>query len=160
SINPEVSKQSGEQLYVDPRRVYATYKELFEKESQLPKDERMDFVSIVTPNFVHFDPAKMTLENGLNVVIEKPMTFSLEEAKELERLVEKTGLTLALTHTYSGYAMIKEAKAMVKAGKLGKIRKVLVEYPQGWLSRLSEREGNAQAAWRTDPSKSGKSGAM
>lgn len=160
SINPEISKQSGEQLHVDPKRVYPTYQELFEKESQLPKGERMDFVSIVTPNFVHFDPARMALENGFNVVIEKPMTFSLQEAKELEALVEKTGLTLALTHTYSGYAMVKEAKAMVSTGKLGKIRKVIVEYPQGWLSRLSEREGNAQAAWRTDPSKSGKSGAM
>jgi predicted dehydrogenase len=160
SINPEISKQSGEAFFIDPNRVYSTYQEMIEKESKLPEDQRMDFVTIVTPNFVHFDPAKMALENGFNVVIEKPMTFDLPEAIALKKLVEETGLTLALTHTYSGYPMIKEAKSMIKAGKLGKVRKIIVEYPQGWLSRLSEREGNAQAAWRTDPSKSGKSGAM
>lgn len=160
SINPEISKESGEVLFVDPTRVYTTYQEMIEKESQLPEDIRMDFVTIVTPNFVHFDPARMALENGFNVVIEKPMTFTLEEAKQLKQIVEKTGLTLALTHTYSGYPMVKQARSMVKENKLGKIRKVIVEYPQGWLSRLSEREGNAQAAWRTDPKRSGKSGAM
>lgn len=160
SINPEISRESGEALFIAPERVYETYQEMIEKESKLPEGERMDFVTIVTPNFIHFDPAKLALENGFNVVIEKPMTFDLAEAKALKKLVEDTGLTLALTHTYSGYPMVKEAKAMVKAGKLGKIRKVIVEYPQGWLSRLTEREGNAQAAWRTDPKKSGKSGAM
>ncbi|MCL4639455.1 MAG: Gfo/Idh/MocA family oxidoreductase [Pseudosphingobacterium sp.] len=160
SVHPEISRESGETLFVDPSRVYSTYQEMIEKESQLPEDVRMDFVTIVTPNFVHFDPARLALENGFNVVIEKPMTFTLEEAKQLRDLVEKTGLTLALTHTYSGYPMVKQAKAMVKENKLGKIRKVIVEYPQGWLSRLSEREGNAQAAWRTDPKRSGKSGAM
>src|SRR5690554_1409690 len=160
SIDPEISKQSGEALFINPDRVYSTYQEMIEKESKLPEEERMDFVTIVTPNFVHFDPAKMALENGFNVVIEKPMTFSLDEAVELKEIVEKTGLTLALTHTYSGYPMVKQAKAMVANGELGKIRKVIVEYPQGWLSRLSEREGNAGAAWRTDPKKSGKSGAM
>lgn len=160
SVNPETSKESGAALFIHPDRVYNTYQEMIEKESQLPEGERMDFVTIVTPNFIHFDPARMALEHGFNVVIEKPMTFDLEEAKILEKLVNKTGLTLALTHTYSGYPMVKEAKAMIKAGKLGKVRKIIVEYPQGWLSRLSEREGNAQAAWRTDPKKSGKSGAM
>ena len=160
SINPEISKESGVAFFINPERVYATYQEMIEKESKLPEGERMDFVTIVTPNFIHFDPARMALEHGFNVVIEKPMTFNLEEAKILQKLVEETGLTLALTHTYSGYPMVKEARAMVKAGKLGKIRKVIVEYPQGWLSRLTEREGNAQAAWRTDPTKSGKSGAM
>src|SRR3546814_6508995 len=118
----------------------------------------MDFVNIVTPNVGHFEPAKLALENGFNVVIEKPMTFTLEEAKELKEIVDRTGNILCLTHTYSGYPMVKQATAMIKAGALGKIRKVVVEYPQGWLSRLSEREGNAQAAWRTDPKKSGKSG--
>lgn len=160
SVHPDISKESGEVLFVDPSRVYATYQEMIEKESQLPEDVRMDFVTIVTPNFVHFDPARMALENGFNVVIEKPMTFTLDEAKQLKEIVERTGLTLALTHTYSGYPMVKQAKAMVADNKLGKIRKVIVEYPQGWLSRLSEREGNAQAAWRTDPKRSGKSGAM
>jgi predicted dehydrogenase len=160
SIDPQVSKESGEALFIAPERVYQSYQEMIEKESQLPEDVRMDFLTIVTPNFVHFDPARMALENGFNVVIEKPMTFSLEEAIELKKIVERTGLTLALTHTYSGYPMVKQAKAMVRNGELGKIRKVIVEYPQGWLSRLSEREGNAGAAWRTDPKKSGKSGAM
>jgi predicted dehydrogenase len=109
---------------------------------------------------IHFAPAKMALENGFNVVIEKPITFSLDEAKELKKLVEQTGLVLCLTHTYSGYPLVKQAKAMINDGVLGKIRKVLVEYPQGWLTKLSEREGNQQAAWRTDPKKSGKSGCM
>jgi len=120
----------------------------------------MDFLTIVTPNFVHFAPAYEALDNGFNVVIEKPMTFTLDEAKKLQKKVEETGLVLALTHTYSGYPMVKQARQMVKAGALGKIKKVVVEYPQGWLTRLTEREGNAQAAWRTDPSKSGKSGSM
>lgn len=160
SIDPQISKESGEALFVAPDRVYKDYKEMIEKESQLPEDVRMDFLTIVTPNFIHFAPAKMALEHGFNVVIEKPMTFSTEEAIELQELVERTGLTLALTHTYSGYPMVKQAKAMVANGELGKVRKIIVEYPQGWLSRLSEREGNAGAAWRTDPKKSGKSGAM
>jgi len=160
SIDPELSRQSGEQLFIDPSRVYSTYQEMIENECKLPADVRMDFVTIVTPNFVHFDPARMALESGFNVVIEKPMTFTLDEAKQLKEIVDRTGLTLALTHTYSGYPMVKQAKSMVKNNELGKIRKVIVEYPQGWLSRLSEREGNAQAAWRTDPKRSGKSGAM
>ncbi len=160
SVNPELSRQSGQALFVDPDRVYGSFHEMIEKERQLPADKRMDFVTIVTPNFVHFEPAKLALESGFNVVIEKPMTFTLAEAKELKALVEKTGLTLALTHTYSGYPMVKQARSMVKEGVFGKIRKIIVEYPQGWLSRLSEREGNAQAAWRTDPKRSGKSGSM
>jgi len=160
SIDPQISKESGEALFIAPDRVYLSYQEMIEKESQLPEDVRMDFLTIVTPNFIHFDPARMALENGFNVVIEKPMTFSLEEAIELKNILERTGLTLALTHTYSGYPMVKQAKAMIRNGELGKVRKVIVEYPQGWLSRLSEREGNAGAAWRTDPKKSGKSGAM
>ena len=130
------------------------------KESQLPADQRMDFVTIVTPNFAHFAPAMMALEHGFHVVIEKPIAFTLDEAKQLHQKVQETGLILCLTHTYSGYPMVKQARAMVTGGALGKIRKVWVEYPQGWLSKLSEREGNAQAAWRTDPKKSGKAGAM
>jgi len=102
----------------------------------------------------------MALDNGFHVVIEKPMTFTLDEAKELKKKVDETRLLLCLTHTYSGYPMVKQARQMVKNGDLGKVRKIIVEYPQGWLSRLSEREGNAQAAWRTDPKKSGKSGSM
>lgn len=155
SIDPEVSRQSAEELFVPANRVYANYEDMITKEAQLPEGERMDFLTIVTPNFLHFGPAKMALENGFDVVVEKPMTVTLEEAKELRAIVEKTGRTLCLTHTYSGYPMVKQAKAMVKDGHFGNIRKIVVEYPQGWLSRLSEREGNAGAAWRADPKKSG-----
>ncbi len=157
SVNPEIAVQSGKDLFVAEDRVYLDYKTMIEKEAALPEGERMDFLTIVTPNFLHFEPAKMALENGFDVVVEKPITVSLEEAKTLQEIVERTGKTLCLTHTYSGYPMIKQAKAMIKEGHFGKIRKILVEYPQGWLSRLSEREGNAGAAWRADPKRSGKS---
>ncbi len=160
SINPDIARSSAQLLYLPENRTYLNYEEMISKESQLPADERMDFVTIVTPNFAHFAPAKMALEHGFHVVIEKPMTFTLEEAKELKQIVDKTGLLLCLTHTYSGYPMVKQAKAMIRDGVLGQIRKIYVEYPQGWLSKLSEREGNAQAAWRTDPKKSGKAGSM
>lgn len=157
SVNPEIAIQSGKDLFVAEDRVYLDYKTMIEKEAVLPEGERMDFLTIVTPNFLHFEPAKMALEHGFDVVVEKPITVSLEEAKILQEVVERTGRTLCLTHTYSGYPMVKQAKAMVKEGHFGKIRKIVVEYPQGWLSRLSEREGNAGAAWRADPKRSGKS---
>ena len=160
SINPEIAKDSARSLFIPENRTYLTYDEMITKESQLPANQRMDFVTIVTPNFAHFAPAMMALDHGFHVVIEKPITFTIDEAKQLKKKVEETGLILCLTHTYSGYPMVKQARQMVKEGALGKIRKVWVEYPQGWLSKLSEREGNAQAAWRTDPKKSGKSGCM
>jgi len=160
SIHPETAIESGKMLFLPEDRIYLSYEEMIKKESELPVNERIHFVTIVTPNFAHFAPAMMALEHGFNVVIEKPMTLTLEEAKQLQQKVEETGLTLCLTHTYSGYPMVKQAKEMVKDGVLGKIRKIIVEYPQGWLSTLSEREGNAQAAWRTDPKKSGKSGCI
>jgi predicted dehydrogenase len=133
---------------------------MIKAEAKLPADKRMDFVTIVTPNFAHFAPAMLALDNGFNVVIEKPITFTLDEAKQLKKKLDETGLMLLLTHTYSGYPMVKEARQLVKKGVFGKIRKINAEYNQGWLSKLSEREGNAQAAWRTDPTKSGKSGCM
>ncbi|MBB5440896.1 putative dehydrogenase [Pedobacter sp. AK017] len=160
SVHPDVAKESGKMLFLPEDRTYLNFEEMIRKESQLPADQRIDFVTIVTPNFAHFAPAMMALEHGFNVVIEKPIALSLDEAKQLQQKVEETGLILCLTHTYSGYPMVKQARQMVKEGKLGAIRKVVVEYPQGWLSTLTEREGNAQAAWRTDPSKSGKSGCM
>jgi len=160
SINPEIAKDSGRSLFLPEDRIYLTYDEMIAKESQLPADKRIDFVTIVTPNFAHFAPAMMALDHGFHVVIEKPIAFTLDEARQLHQKVQETGLILCLTHTYSGYPMVKQARAMVTGGALGKIRKVWVEYPQGWLSKLSEREGNAQAAWRTDPKKSGKAGAM
>jgi predicted dehydrogenase len=160
SINPEIAKDSAKALFLPEDRTYLNYEEMITKERALPADRRMDFVTIVTPNFAHFAPAMMALDHGFHVVIEKPITFTLDEAKQLKKKVEETGLILCLTHTYSGYPLVKHARHMVASGALGKIRKVWVEYPQGWLSRLSEREGNAQAAWRTDPKKSGKSGCM
>ena len=160
SINPEIAKDSAKSLFLPENRTYLTYEEMITNEAKLPADERMHFITIVTPNFAHFAPAMMALDNGFHVVIEKPIAFTLDEAKQLKQKVEETGLMLCLTHTYSGYPMVKQAKQMVKNEAFGKIRKVYVEYPQGWLSKLSEREGNAQAAWRTDPKKSGKSGCM
>lgn len=160
SMHPDIAQESGRILFLPQDRIYNSYDEMFKAEAQVPADERMDFVTIVTPNFAHFAPAMQALENGFNVVIEKPITFTLEEALQLKQKLDETGLMLLLTHTYSGYPMVKEAREIVKSGKLGKVRKIYVEYIQGWLSRLSEREGNAQAAWRTDPSKSGKSGCM
>jgi predicted dehydrogenase len=160
SINPDIAKDSGKALFLPEDRTYLNYEEMIKKESQLPADKRIDFVTIVTPNFAHFAPAMMALNHGFNVVIEKPITFTLDEAKQLKKKVQETGLILALTHTYSGYPMVKQARAMMQENVFGKIRKIYVEYPQGWLSKLSEREGNAQAAWRTDPKKSGKSGCM
>lgn len=160
SINKEIAVDSGRSLFLPEDRIYTSYEEMLEKESQLPADKRMDFVTIVTPNFAHFAPAIMALDKGFNVVVEKPVTLSLEEAKKLNEKLEETGLTLCLTHTYTGYPMVKQAKDLIKKGTLGKIRKVFVEYRQGWLSRLTEREGNQGAAWRMDPKKSGKSAVM
>ena len=160
SVDPELATASGEDLFLDKNRIYLTYEEMLTKEAALPENERIDFVTIVTPNFAHFEPAMMALDKGFHVVLEKPMTLTYEQAIQLQAKVKETGKRLCLTHTYSGYPMVKQAKAMLKNGDLGTIRKVWVEYPQGWLSKLSEREGNVQAAWRTDPSKSGKSGSM
>lgn len=160
SVNPETAVESGKMLFLDEDRIYTDYKIMLEKEAAMPADKRIDFVSIVTPNFVHFDPAMMALEKGFNVVVEKPITFTLEEAMQLKAKVEETGLSLLLCHTYTGYPMVKQAKQLLKSGALGKIRKIYVEYPQGWLSTLLEAAGNAQASWRTDPKKSGKAGAM
>jgi predicted dehydrogenase len=159
SVNPEIAIASGHDIFLAEERIYTDYKTMLEKEAAMPKDKRIDFVSIVTPNFVHFDPAMMALEKGFHVAIEKPMTFTLDEAKKLKAKVESTGLTLLLTHTYTGYPMIKQARQMVSSGMLGKIRKVYVEYPQGWLSTFLEGT-NKQAAWRTDPKRSGIAGAM
>lgn len=160
SSKPDTAIESGKMLFLPEDRIYKSYQEMFTAESKLPADKRMDFVAIVTPNHMHFEPAMMALEHGFHVVLDKPMTFTLEEARQLQQKVKSTGLQLCLTHTYSGYPMVKQAREMVKNNAFGKIRKVYVEYPQGWLSTLSEKDGNKQASWRTDPSKSGKSGCM
>lgn len=160
SSDPEKSKASGEDFYLAPERVYTSYEEMILREKALPEGERMDFVSIVTPNHVHYGPAKMALEHGFHVVCDKPLAFNMEEALELEALVKKTGLLFALTHNYTGYPMVKQARDMIRSGALGAIRKVVVEYPQGWLATRVEETDSKQAAWRTDPSKSGIAGAM
>ena len=160
SVHPEISLVSGKSYFLPNERIYKTYKEMFVREAKLPEGERMDFVTIVTPNFAHFDPAMMALENGFHVVIDKPITFTLDEAKKLKEKLEETGLILALTHTYSGYPAVKEARERVQKGDFGKIRRIFVEYPQGWLSAKQEDMGNAQASWRTDPKRSGKAGCM
>ncbi len=160
SSNPQLSKSSGMEWYLSDNRVYGSYPEMFEKEKKLPQGQRMDFVSIVTPNHLHYEPAKMALEGGFHVVCDKPLSFNLKEAEELESLVGRTGLLFGLTHTYTGYPMVKQARNLIMSGKFGKIRKVVVEYPQGWLSTSIELSGQKQASWRTDPAKSGKAGAI
>ncbi|WP_313265560.1 Gfo/Idh/MocA family oxidoreductase [Sphingobacterium sp.] len=159
SSDPLVAKESGELLGLPKERVYASYREMIVRESELSPDDRMNFVSIVTPNFAHFEPAMMALEYGFHVVLEKPMTFTLEQALLLQKKVEETGLMLCVTYTYSAYPMVKQARQLVRDGQLGTIRKIMVEYPQGWLSKMIEN-GLSLAFWRTDPEKSGKSGCM
>ena len=158
-IDPKKSLEQGRNLGLDPKRVYGTYKEMIAGELALPKEERIDFVAVCTPNHTHFEIAKACLEAGFNVMCEKPMTLTVEEAEELAALVKKTKLTFGLMHTYTGYPMVKLARDMVKAGDIGRIRKVVVQYPQGWLYRKTGRE-NMQASWRTDPKRSGRAGCM
>ena len=136
SSDPKKSKQMGKTLFLGPKRVYGTYVEMIEKEAALPPDERMDFVSIVTPNHLHFEPARLALQHGFHVVCDKPVTLTSIEAKELKLLTNKKKRLFAVTHNYTGYPMVKEAKALIKAGKIGKIRRVVVEYPQGWFCLL------------------------
>ena len=159
SSNPEKSAQTGKELCLPENRIYTSYQEMIEKEAQLPEGERMDFISIVTPNHVHYAPAAMAMEAGFHVALDKPITFSLDEAKSLAEISARTGKRLLLTHTYSGYPLVKEARFRVKRGDLGKIRRVYVEYPQGWLSTDCAAV-NKQAAWRVDPTRSGKAGCM
>jgi len=158
--DPDRSRASGADLYLPADRVYSNFEEMIKRERELPEGERMDFVSIVTPNHMHFPPAKMALENGFHVVCDKPVTLNLPEALELQEVINRTGLLFCLTHNYTGYPMVKEAREIVRSGKLGAIRKVIVEYPQGWLAQLLEATGNKQADWRTDPARSGAAGCM
>ena len=160
SSDPEKSKASGAQLGVSPERVYGSFEEMIKQEKKLRPEKQMQFVSIVSPNHVHFAPAKMALENGFHVICDKPLAFNLKEALTLEKVVQKTGMLFALTHNYTGYPMVKQARMMIRHGELGAIRKVVVEYPQGWLSTQVEASGQKQAAWRTDPTRSGIAGAM
>jgi predicted dehydrogenase len=155
SSDAKNSRTTGEQLFLNPARVYASYEEMAKAEAALPANERIDFVSIVTPNFLHAPVATTFLKAGFHVVCDKPMTLTLKEAKALRDTVRKTGKVFALTHNYTGYPMVKEARELVRNGKLGKVLKVVAEYPQGWLLDKIEAEGQKQAAWRSDPKKAG-----
>jgi len=160
SADPEKSRASGGDLFLSANRCYGSFQEMILGEAALPARERMDFVAIVTPNHMHFPPAKLALEHGFHVLSDKPATFNLAEAKALATLVKKTGLLYGLTHNYTGYPLVKEARDMIRAGRLGKIRKVVVEYPQGWLATRLEATGQKQAGWRTDPKRSGAGGCV
>lgn len=159
SSDPSKSKQTGLELCLPEERIYTNYEEMIEAERNLPEEVRMDFLAIVTPNHLHYAPAAMALKAGFHVALDKPVTFSLEEARSLEEIVHQTGKRLLLTHTYSGYPLVKEARYRVQRGDLGRIRRVYVEYPQGWLSTDCAAE-NKQASWRVDPKRSGLAGCM
>ena len=154
------SLETGKKLYLNEKRIYKSYDEMISIESKLDSNVRMNIVSIVTPNHLHFDPAIKALDNGFPVIIDKPLSFDSDEAKKLVEKVNETNLPFAVTHTYTGYPMVKEAKSLIENRKIGKIRKVAVEYPQGWLTTNLENTDNKQASWRTDPKKSGKAGSM
>ena len=160
SSDPDRSRASGEDLFLDPARVYGSFAEMAEAEAKKPAAERLDFVVIVTPNHQHFPPAKLFLEKGFNVVCDKPVTFDLKESLALRKIVAKSGKVFALTHNYTGNAMVKQARDLVRSGKLGAVRKIVVEYPQGWLATSLEKTDQKQAAWRTDPKRSGAAGCM
>ncbi len=157
---PEAARQSGEELLLPPERNYGTWGEMLERESALPEGERIDFVSIVTPNHVHYEPALAFVEAGFNVIVEKPMVHNSRQAESLVQAVEAHKVVFGVTYNYTGHPMVKEARDWVRSGKLGEIQRVVVEYPQGWLLNPIEKEGHKQAAWRTDPARSGIVGAV
>jgi predicted dehydrogenase len=160
SSNPRKSKQTGREQCISPKRAYGSYKEMIEKELKLPEGERIDFVSVVTPNHFHFPVARDSLEAGFHVICDKPMTLTVQEAKALQKVVKKSRKVFALTHNYTGYPMVKLARDMSRQGDLGKILKIVVQYPQGWLIHPLEKQGSKQAEWRTDPKRSGAAGCM
>ncbi|XCF07153.1 Gfo/Idh/MocA family oxidoreductase [Tamlana crocina] len=160
SSTVEKSIASGKALGLDENRCYGTFEEMIQKEKELPEAIRMDFVAIVTPNHMHFPPAKLALENGFHVVCDKPVTLTLDEAEVLKTVIEKSGKLFALTHNYTGNSMVKQAKAMITKGELGTIRKIQAQYLQGWLSTSLEKTEQKQAAWRVDPKRSGIGGAL
>lgn len=161
SSNPKRSKLSGEDFFLEPNRVYSSYDEMAKAEAALPAEERIDFVTIVTQNHMHFPVAEAFLKAGINVICDKPVTFTLAEAKKLRTLVKKSGKVFALTHNYTGYPMVKEARDWVKRERLGRILKVVVEYPQGYAIGAVEKTGKAKISnWRADPKIAGISNCM
>jgi predicted dehydrogenase len=160
SSTPEKAKASGEELGLPADRNYGSWAEMLEREAALPTDQRIEVVSIVTPNYMHAPPAIAALEAGFDVVIDKPLADTLENARAIADAVTRTGRRIAVTHTYTGYPLVKQAREMVASGELGKVRRVIVKYTQDWLSRAADLEGNKQAAWRVDPKQSGAAGAF
>lgn len=159
-INPRRSKQMGRELCLGRGRAYGNYQQMIEKELKLPEGERIDFVSITTPNNWHFPIARDFLDAGFHVMCEKPMTLNVKEARELRKIVKKNRKVFGLMHNYTGYPMVKLARDLARGGDLGKIRKIVVQYPQGWLATALERSGSMQAEWRTDPKQSGAAGCI
>ena len=160
SSSPEKSRASAKDLHLPEEGSYGSFEEMIKTEAKKAGNDRMDLVSIVTPNHLHYAPAKMALEHGFHVICDKPVSFSVEEAESLKSIVDETGLIFGLTHNYTGYPMVKQARWMIREGNIGKIRRVVVEYPQGWLSTALEQTDHKQAEWRTDPNRSGAAGAM
>jgi predicted dehydrogenase len=160
SSDPERAMRSGAAVGLPPERVYCSYADMMRTEAALPEEQRMQFVSIVTPNHMHYPVAEAALRDGFHVLSDKPATLSLDEAQRLAGTVEETGLLYGLTHTYTGYPLVKEARSRVANGELGEIRRVVVEYPQGWLFDRQEDSENKQASWRLDPSTAGASSCM
>ena len=160
SSDPQRSRDSAADLFVAAERAYGSYRDMAVAEAARPPGERLDFVVIVTPNDQHFPAATLFLEHGFNVVCDKPVTLTLAEARTLRETVARSGKVFALTHNYTGNAMVKQARALVRSGTLGALRKVVVEYSQGWLARDIESGGHKQASWRTDPARSGAAGCM
>ena len=160
SSDPAKSKETARDLGLDPSRAYDSYEEMAESEYALPEGDRIELVSIVTPNHLHHDVASTFLRKGVHVICDKPLTTSVEDAEDLCDLADRYSCLFAVTHSYTGYPIVKEARERVRAGELGEIRKVVVEYNQGWLSTPLETEGHKQAEWRTDPDRAGISSAL
>jgi predicted dehydrogenase len=160
SSDPAVSELTGRKEGIPDSRVYSAWQEMINRESALPESIRPHFITIATPNHLHFGPAMMAMEAGFHIICDKPLCISAAEAEELQKTVERTGRLFCLTHNYTGYPMVKRAREMVLTGELGTIRKVIVEYLQGWLTTPVEKSGNRQAVWRSDPSRAGIAGTM
>lgn len=160
SSTPEKSRASGAEIGVDPARTYGSWAEMLEREAALPEGERIEAVAIVTPNHMHAAPAVAAMEAGFDVIIDKPLADTMENAKSIADAAARTGRQIAVTHTYTGYPLVKQARELVRGGQFGPVRRVAVKYMQDWLSRASDLEGNKQAAWRVDPKQSGDAGAF
>ena len=158
SSDPVRAKSSAPSYDIANDRAYGSYEELCQKEAALPADKRIDFVTVATPNHTHFAVAKAALQAGFNVICDKPMTFDLAQAEELASLVEKSGAVFAVSHNYTGYPLVRQAREMILGGELGEIQAIRSNYIQGWLRTRLENSDQKQAAWRTDPTKSGAAG--